>query len=185
MVQPAVEEIGRCRGQGRPPVEQGRGRSDCRSRPGQAGHRHRGKQAHHAGIAPAFRPDQPEARGQRQVRLLGQDHAGAGAKPVRTSQGPDLPAYRLARPARGLSARRQADLRHAGHQRHAPSGAVCPAGHQRQLHPPHQARVRQQQGVGSLCHHPDHPGPLRPVGSRTEAVRPGRAPLHGRVLPEC
>jgi DNA topoisomerase-3 len=40
-----------------------------------------------------------------------------------------------ARPARGLSAR-GADLRDAGHQRHAPSGAVCAAGHQRQLHPP-------------------------------------------------
>jgi DNA topoisomerase-3 len=73
----------------------------CRaSRPGD-----RREQAHHAGIAPAVRPDQPAARGQRQVRLLGQDHAGAGAKPVRTPQGPDLPAYRLARPARGLSAR--------------------------------------------------------------------------------
>jgi DNA topoisomerase-3 len=40
-----------------------------------------------------------------------QDHAGAGAKPVRAPQGPDLPAYRLARPARRLSARGRRPLK--------------------------------------------------------------------------
>ncbi len=70
-------------------------------------------------------------------------------------------------------------------QRHAPPGAVCPAGHRRGLCAAQQAHLRQQQGLGPLCHHPDHPGPIGPERGRTEALRPGRAPLHGGVLPQC
>ena len=54
--------------------------------------------------AAAVRPDLAAARGQRPLRLLGQDHAGAGAEPVRAAQGADLSADRLARAARGLPA---------------------------------------------------------------------------------
>jgi DNA topoisomerase-3 len=47
----------------------------------------------------------PAARGQWQVWLFRQDHAVHRAKPVRAPQGPDLPAYRFAQPARRLRAR--------------------------------------------------------------------------------
>ena len=113
-----------------------------------------------------------------------QDHAGDGAKPVRAPQGPDLPAYRFARPARRLPAGGQADLRDAGRQRHAAPGAACAHGAQQRLHQAQQAHLRQRQGQRSLCHHPHAAGAQRPERGRAEAVRPGGAPLHGGVLPQ-
>ncbi len=89
VVRPAVEEgRRRPRGPGRPRLELRARPRDRRRRARQGRHRHRREQAHHPGLAPAVRPDQPAARGQWQVRLLGQDHAGAGAEPVRAPQGP-------------------------------------------------------------------------------------------------
>jgi DNA topoisomerase III len=64
-----------------------------------------------------------------------------GAKPVRAPQGPDLPAYRLAPPARGLPAHRQRHHANAGQQRHGPLGTVCQNRHRAGLH------QAQQKGV--------------------------------------
>jgi DNA topoisomerase-3 len=50
-----------------------------------------------ATVAAALRPDQPAARSERPLRLLGQNHVVAGAGAVRKAQGADLPAYRRAR----------------------------------------------------------------------------------------
>ena len=76
-----------------------------------AGHRHRRGQAQHAGQPAAVRPDDAAARGQLALRLHRQDHAVARAGAVREAQGADLPADRLARAARGLPGRGEADLR--------------------------------------------------------------------------
>jgi DNA topoisomerase-3 len=96
----------------------------------------------------AVRPDQPAARGQRQVRLLGQDHAVAGPEPVRAPQGADLPANRLAPPARGLPGRGAPDLRDAGRRPPAAPGAARPHGAGRKGYvKPIQAHLRQRQGV--------------------------------------
>jgi Topoisomerase IA len=125
---------------------------------------------------------QREANGK--FGFLGQDHAGAGAKPVRAPQGPDLPAYRLARAARGLPARGQADLRDAGRQRHAASRAARAHGTQQQLRAARpSASLTTARSAITL---PSSPRCRRRAAcrSRAEAVRPGRAPLHGGVLPE-
>ena len=62
----------------------------------------RGGQAEHAGGAAALRPDQPAARGQLALRLLGADDAVDRAGALREAQGPHLPAHRQPRLARGL-----------------------------------------------------------------------------------
>ena len=127
-------------------------------------------QAHLAGQPAPVRPDQPAARGQRQVRLQCQDHAGAGAKSLRAAQGLDLPADRFARAARGLPAGGQADLRHAGRQRHAASGAPCAHRARQQLYQAQQTHLRQQQGERPLRHHPHAAGAQRPERCRAEAL---------------
>ncbi|CAA9437947.1 MAG: DNA topoisomerase III, Burkholderia type, partial [uncultured Ramlibacter sp.] len=186
VVRPQVEEEPRGRrAPGRPGVVAGRGYEDRRRGARQASHRDGGVQADHAGLAAAVRPDLPAARGQRPLRLLGQDHAGPGAEPVRAAQGADLSADRFARAARGLPRHRQADHGHAGRQRHGPPGALREAGDRRQLRQAEQADLRQRQGQRPLRHHPDAAGAQRPVGRRAEAVRPGGAPLPVGVLPEC
>ena len=53
----------------------------------------------------AVRSDVAAARGERPVRLLGEDDALDRAEPLRAPQGADLPAHRFARAAGGLSAR--------------------------------------------------------------------------------
>jgi DNA topoisomerase-3 len=111
-----------------------------------------------------------------------QNHAGAGAEPVRTPQGPDLPAYRQPCPARRLFAHGQADLRDACRQRHEPPGAPRADGAEQRLHQAHQARVRQRQGERPLCHHSHAASAQRPERGRAKAVRPGGAPLSGGVL---
>ena len=93
-------------------------------RPARQGHR--GVQAQHVGQPAAVRPDQPAARGQRPLRLLGQDHAVAGAGAVREAQGADLPADGLARAARGLPAGGQGHAQDAVHRR--PAGPAARAG---------------------------------------------------------
>ena len=192
MVRPGLQEAHgpadrgrrRCRIAGRPHLEPppGGGNRRCGARQGRLGQR--GKQAHHAGLRLAVRPDQPAARGQRPLRLLGQDHVAAGAKPVRAPQGPDLPANRFARPARGLFAHGQADVRDAGRQRHEAPRTPRPDRAQRQLHPPQQAHLRQHQGQRSLCHHPHAAGAQWSERGRAEAVRPGGAPFPGGVFPQ-
>ena len=57
---------------------------------------------------------------------------------------------------------------HAGRQRHEAPGPVCGASRQGRLREAHQARVRQRQGVGSLCHHPHAASAQRLVRSRAE-----------------
>jgi DNA topoisomerase-3 len=56
---------GRRRKEGRPRLDPARSPGHCRRRARQGRHRHRGKQAHHAGFALPVRPDQPAARSQR------------------------------------------------------------------------------------------------------------------------
>ena len=121
------EEPGRRRDQGRPRVVAARGAGHRRRGARQGRHRHRGIQAHHPGLAAAVRPDIAAARSQRPLRLLGQDHAGAGAEPVRAAQGADLSADRFARPARGLPAGGQGHHGHAGRQRHAATSRRSPS----------------------------------------------------------
>ena len=125
--------------------------------PRTARQRDRGIQALDPDVAGPVRPDLAAARGQRPLRLLGQDHAGAGPDPVRTPQGADLPAYRLALPARGLPEHGQGNHARAGAgrlERRRRPGAPCRHRGRRglgQAQPPH---LRQQEGVGPLCHHP-------------------------------
>ena len=61
---------------------------------GQPATRHRGGQAEHAGAAAALRPDQPAARGQLALRLLGAHDAVDRPGALREAQGADLPADR-------------------------------------------------------------------------------------------
>ena len=125
LVRREVRQEGRReRPEARAPLGCQAGRSHPRQMPRQAGHRHRGKQADDAALAVALRSDQPAARGQRPVRLLGQDHALAGAGALREAQGADLSAHRLARPAGGLPRHGQDDARHAGAR---PATAPSPA----------------------------------------------------------
>jgi hypothetical protein len=130
----------------RPCLDAGRSQGHRRRGARQDRHRHRGKQTHDAGQPAAVRPDLAAARGQRQVRLQRQDHAVHRAKPVRTPQGADLPADRLARPAGRLCAGREADLRDAGRQWHETPGTACGHRAQGQLHQAQQAHLRQRQG---------------------------------------
>ncbi|MCY1538866.1 hypothetical protein D9M68_744280 [compost metagenome] len=187
MVRPRVQETHRRRRRPgaarRPRLEPARSPGDRRRGARQGRQRQGRKQTDDPGQRPAVRPDQPAARGQRPLRLFRQDHAATGAKPVRAPQGPDLPADRLARPARRLFADGEADLRDAGRQRHEAPGAARAHRARRRLHPPEQAHLRQQQGVGPLRHHPHAAGAARAERSRAEAVRPGGAPLPGGVFP--
>ncbi len=116
-VQEGRERPGKAR---RAPVEQGRGRRDRRRLPRQAGHRHRRIEADHVDGAGAVRPDQPAARSQRPLRLLGQEHAGPGAGAVRKAQGADLPAYRFAPPAGRLHRHGQGNAGRAGREQQLP-----------------------------------------------------------------
>ena len=75
-------------------------------------------EADHAGEPAAVRPDLAPARGERPVRLLGQDDALDRPEPVRAPQGADLSAHRFACPAAGLPAGRAADVRDAGQEQH-------------------------------------------------------------------
>ena len=78
---------------------------------GPVGRGHRRGQAQQPVQPAAVRPDHLAARGQLALRLQRQDHAEPGPGAVRKAQGPDLPADRLARAARGLPGHGQADLR--------------------------------------------------------------------------
>ena len=80
----------------RPAVDRSRRRRHPRRGAGPAGHRHRGGQAQQPEQPGPVRPDHAAARGQRPLRLLGQDHAVDRAGAVREAQGADLPADRLA-----------------------------------------------------------------------------------------
>ena len=110
-------------------------------------------QAQHAGRAAAVRPDLAAARGQRPLRLLGQDHAVARAGALREAQGADLPADRLARPARGLPAGRQAD--HGDARQRAACQARCAPLRARSRRSkadyvkPIEAHLRQRQGLAT------------------------------------
>ena len=154
---------------------------------GQTGPRQRREQAQHAVEPAAVRPDHVAARGQRPLRLLGQDHAVAGAGAVREAQGAHLPAHRLARAARGLPERREEDDGGAGRRR--PAGTAARAGQTRQagaqgrLRQADEACVRQRQGVGPLRDHPDAADAHAPERGRGQAVRPGGQALHRGVLP--
>ncbi len=88
-----------------PCPRRGRRRRMCR----QARHRDRGDEALLAGGTRPVRPHQPAARGERALRLLGQDHAVDRAGALREAQGADLPADRFARTARGLHRHRVED----------------------------------------------------------------------------
>jgi DNA topoisomerase-3 len=136
----------------------------------------------------AVRPDQPAARGQRPLRLLGQDHAVAGAGAVREAQGADLPADRLARAARGLPAGGQGHAQDARH-RDLPGPlrelARTPRSRSRKATSSRtSASSTTPRSVGSLRHHPHAAGAQEPVRHRGQAVRPGRQALHRGVLPE-
>ena len=96
------EERRRPRRPRRAALGRGEGARDRRQVRRQAGHRHRGTQADDADRAAALRPDEPAARGQRPLRLLGAHDAVARAGALRKAQGADLSAHRLARAARGL-----------------------------------------------------------------------------------
>ena len=118
--------------------------------------RDRGIQALDPDVAGPVRPDLAAARGQRPLRL-GQDHAGAGPDPVRTPQGADLPAYRLALPARGLPEHGQGNHARAGAgrlERRRRPGAPCRHRGRRGLGQAQSPHLRQQEGVGPLRHHP-------------------------------
>ena len=137
----------------------------------------------------AVRPDQPAARGQRPLRLLGQDHAVARAGAVREAQGADLSADRLARAARGLPAGGQGHAQDALDGRPARARCARSAPHAREgaqgrLRQADQAHLRQRQGLGSLRDHPDAAGAQVAVRHRGQALRPGRQALHRGVLPE-
>ena len=151
----------------------------------QARHRHRGIEADHAGQPAAVRPDLAAARGQRPLRLLGQDHAVARAEPVRAAQGADLSADRFARAARGLPAGGQGHLRDARRQRH---DATSRRFAQQALDDDYVKPSKRIFDNAKVSDHfaiiPTLQAPQRPVRGRAEALRPGRAALHGGVLPE-
>ncbi len=161
----------------------GRGarRGDRGRVPRQDRHRHRGGEAEHPAVAAAVRPDVVAARGQLQVRLLGQDHAVAGAGPVRAPQGADVSADRRARAARGLRGGREEDDGRA--RQRDPVPRVREEGPEVGLGAAEQARVRQQQGVGPLRHHPHAADAAPPVRGRGQAVRPGGQAVPRGVLP--
>ena len=69
---------------------------------GQAGRGERDAQAEPRDGAAALRPDEPAARGQPALRLVGAAHAERGAALLRGAQAPDLSAHRLALPAQRL-----------------------------------------------------------------------------------
>ena len=107
---------------------------------------------------------------------------------VREAQGADLPAYRLARPARGLPGGGEEHLRDDRQGRPAgPAAARWPRTPRKALEgglrQADQARVRQRQGVGPLRHHPDAAGAQEPDRDRGQALRPGGQALPGGVLP--
>ena len=134
-------------------------------------------------LAPAlFDLTTPAARGQRPLRLLGQDHAVDRPGAVRTAQGADLSADRLARAARGLPAdgdgrRLQRLDGSASSMRRSPGRSSS-----KDWVKPEQADLRQRQGLGPLRDHPDPAAAEEPVRCRAEDLRPGGAPLPGRVL---
>jgi DNA topoisomerase-3 len=134
----------------RPAVDRGRRRRDPRRGAGPGRHRHRGGQAQQPEQPRPVRPDHAAARGQRPLRLQRQDHAVDRAGAVREAQGADLPADRLAPPARRLRGGGEEHLRDDCLGRPARAAArpgpraQGPEGRLRQAH---QARVRQHQGV--------------------------------------
>ena len=188
MVRPGLEEEpGRCRVALRPPLERGRRPRHRRSRARPAGHGHRGSEAEHASRAAALRPDQPAARGQLALRLLGPHDALDRAGALREAQGADLSADRQPGLAGGLRRRREAD---AGDDREGrPAGAAacarraCEDGLEGRLRQADQEDLRQRQGVGPLRHHPDAAGAQEPERDRGQALRHGRQALPGGVLP--
>ena len=183
MVQPRPQSpCRRQRNQRRPCVDTGRGTSDCRRGTQPNRHRHRRKQAQQQGQPRLVRPDHLAARGQWPVWFLGQNHALAGAKPVRASQSPDLPAYRFAPFARGLPAYGERHHANAGQEQHGPLGPVCQNRHRAGLYQAQQKGVRQRQGQRPLCHHPHFRSAQRLVRRRAKALRLRGAPLHRRVL---
>ena len=99
---------------------------DCRPRPSDSGTRRTAQtiaracigkpgivteevEAVDADRAAAVRPDEPAARSERPLRVLGAHDPVARAGPLRKAQGTDVPANRLARAARGLHRDREGD----------------------------------------------------------------------------
>ena len=101
VVRPGVEEEPRRRRAAlRPALERGRRPGHRRGGAGRAGRGDRGGQAEHPGAAAALRPDQPAARGELALRLLGPHHAVDRPGAVREAQGADLSADRQPRTCR-------------------------------------------------------------------------------------
>ena len=123
---PGLEEERRGPGAARrPPLERGRRPGDRRRGAGPAGVGDRGGQAELAGAAAALRPDQPAARGELALRLLGADDALDRPGALREAQGAHLPAHRQPGAARGLPRSGAADHRDAGPGK--PARAAAPA----------------------------------------------------------
>ena len=153
---------------------------DRRQVPRQAGCGHRRDETVDPAVAAAVRPDQPAARGQRPLRLLGEDHAVDRPGPVREAQGAHLSANRLARVAGRLCRNRQC---HAGSNVWHP---LCEAGRtdpEVGLGEAEQAHLQQREGKRSLRHHPNADDAQSAVRGGREDLRPGHQALHGGVLP--
>ena len=141
---------------------------------GKPGDRHRGVEAVDAEPAAALRPDEPAARGQRPLRLLGAHDAVARAGAVREAQGADLPAHRLARAARGLHRHRQGDA--GGARRDATRTArFAREVLKEKWVRPNKRIFDNTQDLRSLRDHPDARRAEAPERGRAEALRPRRA----------
>ena len=150
-------------------MEQGRRRHRSSPPAGQAGQRHRRIEADHVDGAGAVRPDQPAARSQRPLRLLGQEHAGPRAGAVRKAQGADLPAYRFARTAGRLHRRPSRQTLEVLDGEHRTTTQFAKQILDKELGQAEQAHLRQHEDLRSLRDHPDARRRRRTCPSRSRS----------------
>jgi hypothetical protein len=155
---------------------------DRSGRRGAGGRGARDAQAEPRDGSAAIRPDQPAARGEPPLQLVGAAHPERGAALLRGAQAAHLPAHRLEGAAGRLP--RHGGPSAAGVQRGGtvPDRGVAPA---RAGTPEHGAHLRRLQGLGPLRHHPDGaPAGGGPERRRRAALRP-RGPALPGLLPSA
>ena len=153
---------------------------DCRQVRRQARHGQRGIETVDAKPAAALRPDEPAARGQRPVRLLGAHDAVARAGALREAQGADVSAHRRACAARGLHRHRQGDAGGIGRDQRL--RRVRARNPEAEVGAAEQADLRQLEDLRSLRDHPDAVAAEASERDRDEALRSRRAALSRGVL---
>ncbi len=117
-----------------------------------SGRSERDTQAEPRDRAAALRPDEPAARGQPPLRLVGAPHAERRAALLRGAQTPHLPAHRLALPSERLPLDRGRGLALVRRGRPVPGRGDPPA---REGSREHRAHLRRRESLGSLRDHPD------------------------------